>query len=86
MLSLFAQDRPASELGKSLIAGGAADAPETGPVICACFGVRKAAIEAMIIAEPGCSVSDIGEKLKAGSNCGSCQPELRRMIGALAPA
>jgi len=60
-------------------------AAAAGPAICACFSVGQAAIEAAI--SKGCrDVASIGAALKAGTNCGSCQPELKRIIReSLAP-
>ena len=53
---------------------------ETGPVICACFGVGLAAIREAVAEGAAMSVADIGRLLRAGTNCGSCMPELRRII------
>ena len=55
---------------------GAAD---EGPNVCACFGVPQGRILAAIKAGAR-SAPEIGAKLKAGTNCGSCIPELKRMI------
>jgi assimilatory nitrate reductase catalytic subunit len=52
---------------------------DTGVTVCACFGVGRNAIEAAI-ANGSQSLSSIGQRLKAGTNCGSCVPELRRLI------
>ena len=50
----------------------------SGAVVCACFNVGRNAIDAAIA--QGCNdVGDIGKRLKAGTNCGSCIPELRRI-------
>jgi assimilatory nitrate reductase catalytic subunit len=50
-----------------------------GPIVCACFGVgRNTICEA--IAAGARSAADIGAKLKAGTNCGSCIPELKRLV------
>ena len=54
---------------------------DASPTICACFGVTSRAIE-QAIADGACSTEAIGARLKAGSNCGSCLPELKRMITA----
>ncbi|PZR83757.1 MAG: nitrate reductase [Stutzerimonas stutzeri] len=64
--------------GRSL--HGAAD---QGPTVCACFGVGLNAIHAAFTEGKSVTVEDIGRKLKAGTNCGSCLPEIRR-IGAQA--
>ncbi len=55
---------------------GAAD---EGPNVCACFGVPEGRIMAAI-KEGATSVDAIGAKLKAGTNCGSCKPELKRLL------
>jgi assimilatory nitrate reductase catalytic subunit len=63
-----------------LLSGQSADGMvETGPVICACFGVGLSAIREAIAAG-ATSVADIGRVLRAGTNCGSCMPELRGII------
>ena len=51
-----------------------------GPVICACFGVRFAAIRDALETGIAADVADIGRILRAGTNCGSCVPELRGII------
>jgi assimilatory nitrate reductase catalytic subunit len=53
---------------------------EPGPMICACFGVGLAAIRAVVADGSAASVADIGLTLRAGTNCGSCLPELRAII------
>ena len=63
-----------------LLAGRTASASfDASHTICACFGVKSRAIE-QAIADGACSTEAIGARLKAGTNCGSCLPELRRMI------
>ncbi len=60
---------------------GAVDA---GPQICACFGVGERALAAAIA--DGCaSVEAIGARLRAGTNCGSCLPEIRTLLAARPP-
>jgi assimilatory nitrate reductase catalytic subunit len=54
---------------------------DPSPTICACFGVKSQAILAAI-ADGACSTESVGARLNAGTNCGSCLPELRRMIAA----
>jgi assimilatory nitrate reductase catalytic subunit len=50
-----------------------------GPVVCACFGIGRTTILAAIAAGAG-SAAEIGARVKAGTNCGSCIPELKRLI------
>ena len=58
---------------------------KTGRIVCACFGVDESAIRAAI--NEGCnSPAQIGAACKAGTNCGSCIPELKKLLRANAPA
>jgi assimilatory nitrate reductase catalytic subunit len=63
--------------GKAVGAGSAG-----GATVCSCFGVRTSVILAAI--EEGCAdVFALGQKIKAGTNCGSCQSELKRIITSM---
>ena len=57
---------------------------DTGPLICACFGVGLVAIRDAIVSGRAVNVADIGRTLRAGTNCGSCVPELRAIIERVA--
>jgi assimilatory nitrate reductase catalytic subunit len=57
---------------------------EEGPVVCVCFQVGSARIAAAI-SEGNSTVEKIGSRLGAGTNCGSCVPELHRLLAAKAP-
>ncbi len=58
--------------------------PDPGATICACFGVGRNTITAA--AEGGLtSVEAIGHALRAGTNCGSCRPEIAALIAACRP-
>ena len=63
-----------------LLAGRpAAATPDRGPTICACFDVGLNQIASAVTA--GCvSVEAVGCALKAGTNCGSCRSEIKRII------
>ena len=80
--ALFEKDRLTIEQRKALLSGRSADgAQEDGAIVCACFGVGAKTIDKAI--EKGArSVAEIGEKLRAGTNCGSCIPELKRALAA----
>jgi assimilatory nitrate reductase catalytic subunit len=86
LASLFASTRLSAAERAGLLAGVPADpAADTGPTVCACFGVGRNSIDAAIA--QGCEdPAAIGRCLKAGTNCGSCVPELRRMIAAAVTA
>ena len=52
----------------------------TAPVICACFGVATEAVRKAVACGTARNIADIGRTLLAGTNCGSCLPELKRII------
>ena len=81
-LELFSLERVDAARRRTLLSGRAADgARDDGPLICACFGVGGRRIESAIA--QGCrSTKEIGATLRAGTNCGSCLPEIKRMIAA----
>jgi assimilatory nitrate reductase catalytic subunit len=69
--------------GHKLLAGcGGQDGPDKGAIICSCFSVGALQIQAAI-QEEGCKTeTEIGQALKAGTNCGSCRSEIRQLIAA----
>jgi assimilatory nitrate reductase catalytic subunit len=77
--ALFAKTSLSGDDRASLLGGrtpALADA-----TVCACLGVSKGAIESAIA--QGCAdEAAVGRKLKAGTNCGSCVPEIRRLLNA----
>ncbi|WP_213771453.1 nitrate reductase [Bradyrhizobium sp. dw_78] len=78
--SLFAVDALSSDQRRTLLSGKSMDrVASAGPVVCACFGVGRATICEAIAAGAG-TAAEIGARLKAGTNCGSCIPELKRLI------
>ena len=78
--ALFEAEALADIQRRTVLSGRSTDGlPETGPVICACFGVGRASIS-RAVADGAASVEQIGKTLRAGTNCGSCIPELTRMV------
>ncbi|MEM1075814.1 MAG: molybdopterin-dependent oxidoreductase [Pseudomonadota bacterium] len=57
-----------------------ADVPNPGPVLCSCFGVGVNTILTEIENNGLVSVEEIGATLRAGTNCGSCRPELAELL------
>jgi assimilatory nitrate reductase catalytic subunit len=53
---------------------------DTGPIVCACFSVGRKTISGAIRARSLASVEAVGACLKAGTNCGSCIPEIHRIL------
>jgi assimilatory nitrate reductase catalytic subunit len=78
---LFATDALADEARRVLLSGRSADGlASAGPTVCACFGVGLAAIRAALQCGAAAGVQGIGAALRAGTNCGSCLPELKRIV------
>jgi assimilatory nitrate reductase catalytic subunit len=84
---LFESGALAENERRILLSGRSADGmAESGPLICACFGVGLAAIRDAVTTGKAVTVADIGKMLRAGTNCGSCVPELRGIIARTAHA
>jgi assimilatory nitrate reductase catalytic subunit len=49
-------------------------------VVCACFGIGEGCIRDAVASGTATTVTEIGQATRAGTNCGSCLPELKRMI------
>ena len=80
LAGLFAQEALSAEARLSLLAGRSRDpAAESGAVVCACFSVGRNQIEACIAAGAD-SIAAIGARTNAGQNCGSCRPELSKIL------
>jgi assimilatory nitrate reductase catalytic subunit len=56
------------------------DAAPAGRTLCACFAVGRDSVRRAIVEEGLASPEAIAARLKAGSNCGSCLPEIRALI------
>jgi assimilatory nitrate reductase catalytic subunit len=50
------------------------------PVVCACFQVKLDSVRKAIVCGETSTLVEIGKKLRAGTNCGSCIAELKRLI------
>jgi assimilatory nitrate reductase catalytic subunit len=72
---------PSPEAVELLAGRPAAQAPDRGPIICACFDVGLKTIVEAIDKQGLHSVEAIGRALSAGTNCGSCRPAIQRLIG-----
>jgi len=55
-------------------------AGDQGPVVCSCFFVRQNTIIQTILKNNIIDVKEIGILLGAGTNCGSCIPEVRQLL------
>ena len=73
----------------ALLAGqpaAAAAASDPGRTVCACFGVGARTLDRAIAARGLTTVAEIGVALRAGTNCGSCIPELKAILATAPPS
>lgn len=80
--SLFAKEQLDPKTRLSLLAGQQSGAKDEGKTICSCFGIGLNTIIEAIHKNKLTSVEAIGHALKAGTNCGSCLPELTEILSA----
>ena len=79
--ALFETESVGDAQRRAVLSGKSTDGlADPGPVICACFGVGLNVIRAAIESGAAANVEDIGKALRAGTNCGSCLPELKRIV------
>ena len=79
--SLFTKTEIDSRGRAALLSGQAPAGEDIGRIVCACFSVGENIIKNAI--KGGCcSTAQIGAQLKAGTNCGSCIPEIKQLLGA----
>ncbi|MGL4637491.1 MAG: molybdopterin-dependent oxidoreductase [Beijerinckiaceae bacterium] len=80
LIESFGKDKLNHADRKAILAGRPpAGRVDLGPLVCSCFAVRRETI-AQAIRAGASDVSTVGEQLKAGTNCGSCRPEISRLI------
>ncbi|MEJ6392698.1 molybdopterin-dependent oxidoreductase [Gymnodinialimonas sp. 2305UL16-5] len=74
---------PGTEAPDALTGLMPADRPNPGPILCSCFGVGVNSIVTAIETQNLLSVEAIGAALGAGTNCGSCRPEIADLLRAV---
>ncbi|MEO1459429.1 MAG: molybdopterin dinucleotide binding domain-containing protein, partial [Pseudomonadota bacterium] len=75
----------AGQAAEALLAGRpAADRPDPGATLCSCFNVGVNTVMAAIATDGLADLEEIGRALRAGTNCGSCRPELAALLEAAA--
>jgi len=81
LISLFQKDSLSPEERANLLRGTPpAEQEDCGRTVCACYNVGEKTL-IQTIRENGLKTVDaIGEKLQAGTNCGSCKPELAELL------
>ena len=81
LATLFGSHKLSDTDRLALLAGRAPKgALETGPVVCSCFAVGRSTLLRAIRGDKLVSVEQIGKALSAGTNCGSCIPELKGLL------
>lgn len=87
--TLLQEQLPAQSFGRLLLRPGAtapAGVASRGKTVCSCFGVTDLAIGAQLARCTGFGererLAELQGALKCGTNCGSCIPELQRMVRA----
>lgn len=81
LASLFAEPTLSVSQRADLIAGKPAGVQaDTGPIICACFSLGRNPLIAAIQAHDIADAKALGSCTQAGTNCGSCLPELKALI------
>lgn len=53
---------------------------DVGTIVCACFNVGELTIQAAIREKGLKTHQEVGRCLKAGTNCGSCVPEIKALL------
>ena len=82
LLSKFGAPLEASD-HSALLAGAPLEGDfDVGRIVCSCFTVGEKTICAAIKEQKLTTAEQIGACLKAGTNCGSCVPELKELLKA----
>jgi assimilatory nitrate reductase catalytic subunit len=71
---------PDNQRWRVLAGAGIGPSVDGGQLVCVCFGVSHAAICRAVQEHSLRTTRDIGARLNAGTNCGSCLPELRAIL------
>ncbi len=81
LASLFAKEQLSDIDRAGLLAGVPAEkGADTGPTVCSCFGVGRNTICDAIRIQALETVPQVTACLKAGGNCGSCVPEIKKLL------
>ena len=83
LVSLLGSRAPLSPTDRMALLSGRSPTPtpSIGRVVCSCFNIGVNQLASAVAA--GCTtVEEIGQRLGAGTNCGSCRPEIRTIIVA----
>jgi assimilatory nitrate reductase catalytic subunit len=78
---LFTED-VLTRAARVAILSGRASKPgsDAGPIVCSCFAVGRSTLLRAIRTQALVTAEEIGKTLRAGTNCGSCVPELKALL------
>lgn len=80
----FEKDSLDKRARTALLSGHAPAGEDIGRIVCACFSVGEKTIQKSV--QGGCCNAEaVGAELKAGTNCGSCVPEIKEIIAKSNP-
>ncbi len=81
LANLFTRERISDADRAGLLMGHPADPrADTGPTVCSCFGIGRNAIREAITTHGLTTPEGVGQTIRAGTNCGSCVPEIRILL------
>jgi assimilatory nitrate reductase catalytic subunit len=79
LANLFAVDKLTQVQRSALLTGGAVT-EDVGPIVCSCFGVGRETLRRVIKEQRFSQAQQVGSCLRAGTNCGSCLPEIQVLL------
>ena len=56
---------------------------DNGPIVCACYNVGRKTITNAVMTQGLESVAAVGAAVQAGTNCGSCRPEIQALLNSI---
>ena len=81
--ALFTHGALSADERMTILSGRVSEREACGnPIICACHGVGEETLRRAIRDDGADSVAALGTLVKAGTQCGSCIPELERLLAA----
>jgi assimilatory nitrate reductase catalytic subunit len=84
LAQLFTRGKISDADRAGLLVGQAADpSADTGPIVCSCFGIGRKTICEAIARHQLSTPQAVGQKLRAGTNCGSCVGEIKTLIAEM---
>ncbi len=83
LVLLLGSQQPLAAMDRHALLSGRSPSPmpSVGRIVCSCFNVGVNQIASAVASGCG-SLEAIGKTLNAGTNCGSCRPEIRAIIDA----